>query len=104
MVAQVKRRLVARAAPNWSLAVAVNCCVPPAFRLTDAGLTAIAVSVWLTVTLTLLVAVNPAGVGDRDLEGIVARLAEGGRGVLGRVAAVGLKLTAAGGVPVVDQV
>ena len=58
-------------------------------QIDRSGLTVIAVSVWLTVTLTLLVAVNPAGVGDRDLEGVVARLAEGGRGVLRRVAAVG---------------
>ena len=60
LVVQVKLGCTARAAPNWSSAVAVNCCMAPACRLTDAGATAIAVNVWFTVTLTLLVVVNPS--------------------------------------------
>ena len=56
----MKLGCAARATPNWSLAAAVNCCMPPALRLTDAGETVIAVSVWFTVTLTLLVTVAPA--------------------------------------------
>ena len=42
-------------------AVAVYCSVLPAFKLAEGGLTVIAVSVWLTVTLTVLVAVKPLG-------------------------------------------
>ena len=61
VVAQVNVGCRASAVPNWSSAVAVYCCVPPAFRLAEGGLTVIAVSVWLTVTLTLLVAVKPLG-------------------------------------------
>ena len=50
----------ARATPNWSRACAANSCVPPAVTLALAGVTTMVVSVWLTVTLTLLVAVRPA--------------------------------------------
>jgi len=50
---------VVSAAPNWSFAVAVNCCVALVLIDADAGLTAMLVSVWLTVTLTLLVVVSP---------------------------------------------
>ena len=57
LVAQVNAGLIAT--PNWSFAVAVNCWVCPALKLTDDGLSVIVVSVWLTVTLTLLVAVSP---------------------------------------------
>ena len=59
VVAQANAGCVASATPNWSLAVAAYCCVAPRLRLVEAGLTAIDVSVWLTVTLTLLVAVLP---------------------------------------------
>ena len=61
VVAQVNVGCVASAVPNWSLAVAEYCCVASMFRLADAGLTVIDVSVWLTVTLTVLVAVPPVG-------------------------------------------
>jgi hypothetical protein len=46
-------------APNWSRAVAVNSCVFPTATVAVAGVTVIDVSVWLTVTLTLLVVVSP---------------------------------------------
>ena len=58
--AQVIVGCVTKATPNWSFAVAENCCVPPTPRLAVAGLTVIAVSVWFTVTLTGLVTVRPA--------------------------------------------
>src|SRR5882672_10353013 len=46
--------------PNWSVPAALNCHVPPP-AATDgpACETAIAVNVWFTVTLTLLVVVDP---------------------------------------------
>ena len=75
--------------PNWSSPVAVNCCTPPGRTSIDAGETAIDVSVWLTVTLTLLVAVNPPASAIVTWKAIVARLSERGRGVLGCVAAIG---------------
>ena len=59
VVPQVNVGCAAKATPNWSFPVAVNCCVAPALRLAADGLTAIAVSVWFTVTSTLLVAVSP---------------------------------------------
>ena len=59
LAVQVKLGCVARAAPNWSSATAVNCCTAPACRLADVGATTMDVSVWSTVTLTLLVAVKP---------------------------------------------
>jgi hypothetical protein len=49
---------VAMALPNWSLATAANCFVVPILMVVVAGLTAIDVSVWLTVTVTSLVVVN----------------------------------------------
>ena len=61
VVVQVNDGVVVRALPNWSLAVAVNCCVAPALTVGDDGLTTMLVSVWFTVTLTLLVAVSPSG-------------------------------------------
>jgi hypothetical protein len=45
--------------PNCSTAEAVNCSVAAALMFGFAGLTVIEVAVWLTVTLMLLVAVNP---------------------------------------------
>ena len=39
--------------------VAVNCCVALSFTVADAGETAIVVSVWFTVTVTLLVTLSP---------------------------------------------
>ena len=56
---QVKVGWVARALPNWSFAVALNCWVTLIPMLAEAGDTVIEVSVWLTETLTLLV---PRGV------------------------------------------
>jgi len=35
--------------PNWSCAVAENCCVPPGATVADEGVTVTAVSVWLTL-------------------------------------------------------
>ena len=43
------------AAPYWSLAVAVNCCVPFAETLADAGETLMLVSIGGAVTVTLAV-------------------------------------------------
>src|SRR5208337_429468 len=60
VVVQVKLGWVASTLPNWSLAVAANCWVPPTLTVTDAGLTAMLVSDWFTTTFTLLVVVNPA--------------------------------------------
>ena len=60
--AQVKVDWVAIVLPNWSRALALNCCVPPAATLTEVGYTTIEVSVWLTVTLTTeLVMLSPSG-------------------------------------------
>src|SRR5258708_15411726 len=56
---QVKAGGLARALPNWSVALAVNCWTPPAATLACVGLTATLVRVWLTVTLTLLVVLRP---------------------------------------------
>src|SRR5262245_35957648 len=50
----------ASGAPNWSTATAANCCVPPGMTVALDGLTATPVSVWLTVTVTELVAVCPS--------------------------------------------
>ncbi len=55
---QVKAGWMAIARPNWSRALAVNCRVAPQSRLTVAGLTLMLVSVWFTVTVTLLSAVR----------------------------------------------
>jgi hypothetical protein len=48
---------VAKATRNWSNPVAVNGCVPAALRLTVDGLSVAVVSVWVTVTPTVLVIV-----------------------------------------------
>ena len=45
--------------PNWSAEVAENCCVPLVRIDEDGGVTEMEVSVWLTVTLTGLVADRP---------------------------------------------
>ena len=45
VVAQVNAGWVAIAAPNWSFAVAVYCCVPSIFSVADAGPTVMDVSV-----------------------------------------------------------
>src|SRR5438067_9513543 len=50
----------ASAAPNWSKAVAANCCVPLGLSVTAAGLTVTVVAVWLTFTLRVLVVCRPA--------------------------------------------
>ena len=39
----------------------MNCCVCPALRLADAGLTLMLVNVWFTITFTLLVTLGLAG-------------------------------------------
>ena len=54
---QLKTALIE--APNWSLAEALNCCVPFNPTVALAGETAIEVSVCDTVTVTLLVTVRP---------------------------------------------
>src|SRR5437762_1688958 len=56
--AQVNVGCVARALPNWSLALAVNCCVAPFFTVMLDGETTTLVSVWLTVAVTLLIVVS----------------------------------------------
>src|SRR5207248_7103818 len=56
---QVNAGWLARAWPNWSRAVAVNCCVAPLPAVTELGLTATLVNVCATVTLTSLVADRP---------------------------------------------
>ena len=61
VVVQVTAGMVVMAAPNWSVPPAVNCCVAPILTDTFAGLTLILVSVWLTVTVTLLVTVRLPG-------------------------------------------
>ena len=58
---QVHVGCVVNGLPNWSFSDAVNCWEAPAFRFADGGLIVLVVSVWLTVTLTLLVAVRPPG-------------------------------------------
>ena len=57
---QVNAGWTARTRPNWSSAKAPYCCVPP--TTTDAlpGVTVMLVSVWLTVTVTLLLTERPA--------------------------------------------
>jgi len=57
---QVQAGCVLRALPNWSLALAANCWVPPLATVALPGVTATLVRVWLTVTLMLLVTVRPA--------------------------------------------
>ena len=47
------------ACPNSSLPMAVNNWLAPSARLTLAGVTAMLVNVWLTVTATLLVVLRP---------------------------------------------
>jgi hypothetical protein len=47
------------ALPNWSAAVAVNCCVPFVATVAVAGVTVTFVRLWLTVTATLLLALDP---------------------------------------------
>jgi len=59
-VVQSKVGWVDRLAPNWSRAVAVNCCVADTFTLALVGATATLVKVWSTVTLVALVVVIPA--------------------------------------------
>ena len=59
VVVQVNFGWLAKAVANWSLAVAVNCCVPPVLDAALDGLRTIAVSVCVTVTFTLLVAASP---------------------------------------------
>jgi hypothetical protein len=46
-------------APNWSAPLAANCRVPCEATVAVAGEIPIAVSVWFTVTFTLLVLVKP---------------------------------------------
>ena len=58
---QVNAGWLASAWPNWSLAVAVNDWVAPSDDRALAGATVIAVSVWATVTVTLLVIVSAPG-------------------------------------------
>ena len=80
---QVKVGWVAIGLPNWSSAMALNCCVPPSATLTEVGVTTIEVSVWLTVTLTSeLVMLSPSRIGDGHLERVRARLGEGGCGFI----------------------
>src|SRR5205085_2543928 len=55
---QVHAGCVLMALPNWSLAVAVNCWLPPLATEAVPGVTLTLVSVWLTVTVTLLVVVS----------------------------------------------
>src|SRR5262245_3399696 len=57
---QVKTGCVFNAAANWSRAVAENCNCFRTPTVAVPGLTTIEVSVWLTVTLTLLVTLRPA--------------------------------------------
>src|SRR5688500_8401451 len=54
---QVKLGCAGRATPNWSYAVALNCCEPECCTVVLAGATPIDESVALTLTATLLVAV-----------------------------------------------
>ena len=45
--------------PNWSSPVALNCCVPPVRIKGTLGVTRRPVSVWFTLTMTLLVVESP---------------------------------------------
>ena len=45
--------------PNWSLPVAVNCCVPPLLMSSDGGVVAMAARVEITLTPTVLVTDPP---------------------------------------------
>jgi hypothetical protein len=47
------------ALPNWSIAVAVNCCLSPAKIVATAGVTTTPVRVWETVTFTADETVRP---------------------------------------------
>src|ERR1043165_4447464 len=58
---QTKLGWLDRGLPNWSIAVAVNCCVPPSASVALPGVTPLLVIVWFTVTVTLLVLVKRAG-------------------------------------------
>ena len=59
VVVQAKLGCVANALPNWSLPMAVNCCVAGGVTVAFAGLTAMVVRVWATGTLTLLATDRP---------------------------------------------
>ena len=59
MADQVVARAGAIALPNWSMPLAVNCCVAWLASAGAAGVTVMLVSVWFTVTLTLLVVDSP---------------------------------------------
>ena len=48
------------ARPNWSSAVALNCCVPPTLIMIDAGLIVTLVNDCLTATFTELAILKPA--------------------------------------------
>src|SRR5262249_16859442 len=56
---QVKDGCVLRGFLNWSWAIAQNCCLLRWLRVTLVGDTATLVSVWLTLMVSLLVAVKP---------------------------------------------
>ena len=61
VVDQLNSGWLARELPNWSTAEAVNDSVVVTSRVTTGGLTLMPVSVWFTVTATLLVLVSPSG-------------------------------------------
>ena len=86
---QVNVGWLARAAPNWSRAVAVNCCVPPKPRPAVAGVTVVARRGLIDGYVDAARGNPTAGVGDRGRQDVGAGLAEGGRAVLRGIRAVG---------------
>ena len=68
VVVQVKLAgCVDRVLPNWSLAVAVNCCVPVGFRVADAGLSRSKLSRLVHRHIDRAVGRQAARIGDRRL-------------------------------------
>jgi hypothetical protein len=89
--------------PNWSRAVAANCWVALCATVALVGAMAILVSVWFTVTLTLLVVVAlPSEIVTRKLY-TPARVNVAVE-FFAALVPLAENVTAAGGVPVVDQV
>ena len=67
---------------------AANCAEAPLAKVRLPGVSVNVLSVWFTVTATLLVTVCP-GVRDRHLERVAAGLGKSDAGAIGRIAAVG---------------
>src|SRR5262249_9025629 len=94
----------ARALPNWSRAVAVNCCVPLGATVAVPGETVTEVSAGLTVTVTWLVTLRLPGSVMVTWKVYVPTAAKVALVFLAALVPLALKLTDAGGEPVRPQV